>query len=89
MRIIKSIFIKISEHAILTILVSIIGVIVFLIGFYFTNVSISRAEFNSYKIENLKLLSEYNTSIKVIETKIISLDNSFREIKHDLKDRKE
>ena len=84
MKKVKSIFIKIAEHAWLTLIAAFIGVIMFLVGFYFTNVSVSRAEFNEYKIESIKILSEYNASIKVIETEIKNLNDSFKELKREL-----
>jgi len=86
MKKVKNAFIKISEHAWLTLVAAFIGVIAFLIGFYFTNISISRAEFNEFKINQIKELSEYRSDIKVIRSEIKNLSVSFRELKKEIKD---
>jgi len=88
----KKVFKKISEHAWLTLIAAFIGVIVFLVGFFFSHASISRAEFNEFKIkevnfklENAKELSEYRSDIKVIRVEIKNLSVSLRELKQEIR----
>lgn len=92
MKKVKSIFVKISEHAWLMLVTAFVGLIIFLIGFFFENSSISRAEFNdlllkeaNFKLENAKELSEYRSDIKVIRVEIKNLSISLRELKQEIR----